>query len=129
MTSVESPPMTEPAVTLSAKSQEEFKRAVNTLGVKYNIMYHPDVPKRGRIYEGDDWSELSGDNDNPVRRAMWPQLHPWIRNQRGWQGEPEAVWNPHWVPVVGLNRNTDTGRYIGQRYQLTDRPSGIARHR
>ena len=65
-------------------------------------MYYPNVPKRGRIYEGGDWSESFDDDDDRVWRNMLPQLHPWIRNPEGWEGEPEVVWNPHRVPVVDL---------------------------
>ena len=76
---------------MSAKAQEDFKRAFDMLGVKYEILYHPDVPKRDRIYEGDYWSESSDDNNDPVWRSMLSQLPPWIRNSEGSDGEPEAV--------------------------------------
>ena len=52
--------------------QEDFKRAINTLGVKYKILYYPDLPKRDRIYEGGDWSESSNDDDDLVWRSMLP---------------------------------------------------------
>ena len=98
-TSVESHPATEPAVTCSAKSQEEFKRAIDKLGIEYKIVYHPSVPKSNRLYDGGDWPDSSDGND-PVWRAMWPQLPPWIRNPENWEEEPEAGWNPNQVPVV-----------------------------
>ena len=102
-TSVEIPSTTEPVVTCSAKSQVEFKRAVNKLSIQYkSSMYHPSVPKLDRLYDGGDWSESSEDNDDLVWRAMWSQLPPWIRNPKIWDEEPETVWNPHQNPVVDL---------------------------
>ena len=70
-TSAEDSPTAEPAAAMSAKAQEDLKRAISTVGVKYEIRYHTDMPKRDRIYEGDDWCE-SSDNDNPVWRSMLP---------------------------------------------------------
>ena len=55
-----------PPITCSAKSQEEFKRAVDTLGIKYEIVYDPRVAKEERLYDGGGWDELSEDADDPT---------------------------------------------------------------
>ena len=65
-------------------------------------MYYPNVPKRGRIYEGGDWSESFDDDDNPVWRGILPQLPPGIRNLDVSNGESEVVWNARRCPVVDL---------------------------
>ena len=69
----------------------EFKRAVGQLGINYEIIYHPSLPKRDRLYDGSSWSDSPDSEDDPVWRAMWPQLPPWIRNPENPEGEPEAV--------------------------------------
>ena len=79
-TSVEGPSTAEPAVTMSAKAQDDFKRAINTLGVKYKFLYHPGVPKRDRIYKGNDWSELS--DDDAQHAAPTAPMQPQLRGQR-----------------------------------------------
>ena len=78
---------------MSAKVQEDLERAIDTLGVKYEIRYHPDMPKRDRSYEEDDWSESFDDNDKPVWHSILSQLPPWIRNLGGSNGLSEEVWN------------------------------------
>ena len=72
------------------------------LGAKYKILYHPEVPKRGRIYEGDNWSESSDNNDDPVWCSMLPQMPPWIRNSKRSDEELEAVCNPWRVLFLDL---------------------------
>ena len=87
---------------MSAKAQEDLKRAIHTLGMKYEIRYHPDMSKRSKVYEGDDWSESSDDDDSPVWRSILPQLSPWIRNLGGSDGVSEEVSNAQCCSVVDL---------------------------
>ena len=82
------------------------------------------MPKEDRIYKGDDWSESSADDDDPVWCNMLTQLHSWIRNPEGWEEEPETVWNAHRVQVTdiktivktlekddqGINKGKNAGR-------------------
>ena len=65
------------------------------------------MPNRNRLYDGNNWSDSSADDDDdPVWGTMWPQLPPWIHNPENWEEEPEAVCNPNWVPVVDLTTIT-----------------------
>ena len=66
--------------------------------------YQLDGPVRGRIYEvdEDEWSSELSDDDDPVWRALYGRLPPWLRNPEDQEGAPEAVPNVHRSPVVGM---------------------------
>ena len=50
----------------------------------------------------EEWSSEPSDDDDPVWRALYDQLPPWMRNPENPEGELEAVWNAHRSPVVKM---------------------------
>ena len=65
---------------------------------------------------------MSDDDNDPV---CAPQLHPLICNPKGWEGDPEPVWNPHQVPVVDLKATT---KALEEDDQVKDKTNNAGRN-
>ena len=110
-TSVEDLPTAKSAAT-TAEAAKDLVRAVDELGFNHEVSrvrYQPDFPVRGRIYEGDEWSsESSDDDDDPVWLSILAQLPPWIRNLGGGDGVSEEGGMPR-----RLLASSGTGQALG----------------
>jgi hypothetical protein len=114
----------------ASTSMEDLARAVDALSLNHKVArvrYQPEFPVRGRIYEGDEWSsESSNDDEDPMWLSIQAQLPPWIRNPGGGDGVSEEGVDAR--PAAGVvmsgaeeSATRTVGRYRtkdGQRFRI-----------